>query len=106
MFHSSAKSRFVIINEISSSLLVIARLLPFTLCVPYCRHTEVDEHAIQHCFCYTSTVLTSTLAFQKEQKLKVECQVLHMHTDTHKNTHPSSHILTYAVCINIHEVAL
>lgn len=40
-----------------------------------CRHTEADEHAIQHCFCYTSTVLTSTLAFQKEQKLKVECQV-------------------------------
>uniref|UniRef100_A0A8C6WTA4 Phosphodiesterase n=1 Tax=Neogobius melanostomus TaxID=47308 RepID=A0A8C6WTA4_9GOBI len=39
------------------------------------RHTEADEHVIQHCFCYTSTVLTSTLAFQKEQKLKVECQV-------------------------------
>uniref|UniRef100_A0A8C8DV08 Phosphodiesterase n=1 Tax=Oryzias sinensis TaxID=183150 RepID=A0A8C8DV08_9TELE len=39
-------------------------------------HTEADEHAIQHCFCYTSTVLTSTLAFQKEQKLKVECQAL------------------------------
>uniref|UniRef100_A0A8C5GC83 Phosphodiesterase n=1 Tax=Gouania willdenowi TaxID=441366 RepID=A0A8C5GC83_GOUWI len=38
-------------------------------------HTEADEHTIQHCFCYTSTVLTSTLAFQKEQKLKVECQV-------------------------------
>uniref|UniRef100_A0A8C7DHU4 Phosphodiesterase n=1 Tax=Oncorhynchus kisutch TaxID=8019 RepID=A0A8C7DHU4_ONCKI len=40
------------------------------------RHTEADEHTIQHCFCYTSTVLTSTLAFQKEQKLKVECQAL------------------------------
>lgn len=40
------------------------------------RHTEEDEHKIQHCFCYTSTVLTSTLAFQKEQKLKVECQAL------------------------------
>ncbi|XP_068601832.1 cGMP-dependent 3',5'-cyclic phosphodiesterase [Brachionichthys hirsutus] len=40
------------------------------------RHTKADEHAIQHCFCYTSTVLTSTLAFQKEQKLKVECQAL------------------------------
>ncbi|XP_024911031.1 cGMP-dependent 3',5'-cyclic phosphodiesterase [Cynoglossus semilaevis] len=40
------------------------------------RHTEADEHVIQHCFCYTSTVLTSTLAFQKEQKLKVECQAL------------------------------
>uniref|UniRef100_A0A674A9L2 Phosphodiesterase n=1 Tax=Salmo trutta TaxID=8032 RepID=A0A674A9L2_SALTR len=40
------------------------------------RHTEADEHKIQHCFCYTSTVLTSTLAFQKEQKLKVECQAL------------------------------
>uniref|UniRef100_A0AAZ3S283 Phosphodiesterase n=1 Tax=Oncorhynchus tshawytscha TaxID=74940 RepID=A0AAZ3S283_ONCTS len=40
------------------------------------RHTDVDEHTIQHCFCYTSTVLTSTLAFQKEQKLKVECQAL------------------------------
>uniref|UniRef100_A0A8C5GC91 Phosphodiesterase n=1 Tax=Gouania willdenowi TaxID=441366 RepID=A0A8C5GC91_GOUWI len=41
----------------------------------YAIHTEADEHTIQHCFCYTSTVLTSTLAFQKEQKLKVECQV-------------------------------
>uniref|UniRef100_A0A8D0KVV2 Phosphodiesterase n=1 Tax=Strix occidentalis caurina TaxID=311401 RepID=A0A8D0KVV2_STROC len=37
---------------------------------------EADEHKIQHCFCYTSTVLTSTLAFQKEQKLKCECQAL------------------------------
>uniref|UniRef100_A0A8C8VPU3 Phosphodiesterase n=1 Tax=Pelusios castaneus TaxID=367368 RepID=A0A8C8VPU3_9SAUR len=39
-------------------------------------YTEADEHRIQHCFCYTSTVLTSTLAFQKEQKLKCECQAL------------------------------
>ncbi|XP_048121116.1 cGMP-dependent 3',5'-cyclic phosphodiesterase isoform X2 [Alosa alosa] len=39
-------------------------------------HTPADEHVIQHCFCYTSTVLTSTLAFQKEQKLKQECQAL------------------------------
>ncbi|XP_029457918.1 cGMP-dependent 3',5'-cyclic phosphodiesterase isoform X2 [Rhinatrema bivittatum] len=39
-------------------------------------YTEEDEHKIQHCFCYTSTVLTSTLAFQKEQKLKCECQAL------------------------------
>ncbi|XP_016112282.1 cGMP-dependent 3',5'-cyclic phosphodiesterase-like [Sinocyclocheilus grahami] len=39
------------------------------------RYMEADEHVIQHCFCYTSTVLTSTLAFQKEQKLKFECQV-------------------------------
>ncbi|XP_030632661.1 cGMP-dependent 3',5'-cyclic phosphodiesterase [Chanos chanos] len=39
-------------------------------------YTEADEHKIQHCFCYTSTVLTSTLAFQKEQKLKFECQAL------------------------------
>lgn len=38
-------------------------------------YTEADERKIQHCFCYTSTVLTSTLAFQKEQKLKCECQV-------------------------------
>uniref|UniRef100_A0A673LI26 Phosphodiesterase n=1 Tax=Sinocyclocheilus rhinocerous TaxID=307959 RepID=A0A673LI26_9TELE len=36
---------------------------------------EADEHMIQHCFCYTSTVLTSTLAFQKEQKLKFEYDV-------------------------------
>uniref|UniRef100_A0A9J7YG64 Phosphodiesterase n=1 Tax=Cyprinus carpio carpio TaxID=630221 RepID=A0A9J7YG64_CYPCA len=36
------------------------------------RYMEADEHVIQHCFCYTSTVLTSTLAFQKEQKLKFE----------------------------------
>ncbi|KAK6486051.1 cGMP-dependent 3',5'-cyclic phosphodiesterase-like isoform X1 [Huso huso] len=40
------------------------------------KYTEADEHKIQHCFCYTSTVLTSTLAFQKEQKLKFECQAL------------------------------
>ncbi|XP_036392282.1 cGMP-dependent 3',5'-cyclic phosphodiesterase isoform X1 [Megalops cyprinoides] len=40
------------------------------------RYTEADERKIQHCFCYTSTVLTSTLAFQKEQKLKFECQAL------------------------------
>uniref|UniRef100_H9G407 GAF domain-containing protein n=1 Tax=Anolis carolinensis TaxID=28377 RepID=H9G407_ANOCA len=39
-------------------------------------YTEIDERKIQHCFCYTSTVLTSTLAFQKEQKLKCECQAL------------------------------
>ncbi|NXK15232.1 PDE2A phosphodiesterase, partial [Herpetotheres cachinnans] len=39
------------------------------------RCATTDEHKIQHCFCYTSTVLTSTLAFQKEQKLKCECQV-------------------------------
>uniref|UniRef100_A0A671S4J4 Phosphodiesterase n=1 Tax=Sinocyclocheilus anshuiensis TaxID=1608454 RepID=A0A671S4J4_9TELE len=38
------------------------------------RYMEADEHVIQHCFCYSSTVLTSTLAFQKEQKLKFECQ--------------------------------
>ncbi|XP_026578609.1 cGMP-dependent 3',5'-cyclic phosphodiesterase-like, partial [Pseudonaja textilis] len=37
-------------------------------------YTEADVYKIQHCFCYTSTVLTSTLAFQKEQKLKWECQ--------------------------------
>ncbi|XP_048838063.1 cGMP-dependent 3',5'-cyclic phosphodiesterase isoform X1 [Brienomyrus brachyistius] len=40
------------------------------------KYTEEDEEKIQHCFCYTSTVLTSTLAFQKEQKLKFECQAL------------------------------
>nr|XP_023648140.1 cGMP-dependent 3',5'-cyclic phosphodiesterase [Paramormyrops kingsleyae] len=40
------------------------------------KYTEEDEQKIQHCFCYTSTVLTSTLAFQKEQKLKFECQAL------------------------------
>nr|KAF6438596.1 phosphodiesterase 2A [Molossus molossus] len=38
--------------------------------------TDQDKHVIQHCFHYTSTVLTSTLAFQKEQKLKCECQAL------------------------------
>lgn len=38
--------------------------------------TDEDERAIQHCFHYTGTVLTSTLAFQKEQKLKCECQAL------------------------------
>lgn len=43
-------------------------------------YTERDEHKIQHCFCYTSTVLTSTLAFQKEQKLKCECQVSPPHS--------------------------
>ncbi|NXU45643.1 PDE2A phosphodiesterase, partial [Drymodes brunneopygia] len=44
-------------------------------CAP-ASYTDADEHKIQHCFCYTSTVLTSTLAFQKEQKLKCECQAL------------------------------
>lgn len=39
------------------------------------RFTDQDKHVIEHCFHYTSTVLTSTLAFQKEQKLKCECQV-------------------------------
>uniref|UniRef100_A0A671F2H4 Phosphodiesterase n=1 Tax=Rhinolophus ferrumequinum TaxID=59479 RepID=A0A671F2H4_RHIFE len=38
--------------------------------------TDQDEQVTQHCFQYTSTVLTSTLAFQKEQKLKCECQAL------------------------------
>ncbi|XP_019504867.1 PREDICTED: cGMP-dependent 3',5'-cyclic phosphodiesterase [Hipposideros armiger] len=38
--------------------------------------TDQDERVIQHCFHYTSTVLSSTLAFQKEQKLKCECQAL------------------------------
>uniref|UniRef100_A0A8C6KQE8 Phosphodiesterase n=1 Tax=Nothobranchius furzeri TaxID=105023 RepID=A0A8C6KQE8_NOTFU len=55
-------------------------------------HTEIDEHTIQHCFCYTSTVLTSTLAFQKEQKLKVECQVA-THTHTHTHSHDVSVLL-------------
>uniref|UniRef100_A0A8C1JXX2 Phosphodiesterase 2A n=1 Tax=Cyprinus carpio TaxID=7962 RepID=A0A8C1JXX2_CYPCA len=45
------------------------------------RYMEADEHVIQHCFCYTSTVLTSTLAFQKEQKLKFECQVRRREND-------------------------
>ncbi|KAG9351420.1 hypothetical protein JZ751_022670, partial [Albula glossodonta] len=40
------------------------------------KYTQWDEHKIQHCFRYTSSVLTSTLAFQKEQKLKSECQAL------------------------------
>ncbi|KAJ8347833.1 hypothetical protein SKAU_G00264220 [Synaphobranchus kaupii] len=40
------------------------------------KHSQVDEWKIQHCFHYTSSVLTSTLAFQKEQKLKSECQAL------------------------------
>uniref|UniRef100_A0A4W3GYV3 GAF domain-containing protein n=2 Tax=Callorhinchus milii TaxID=7868 RepID=A0A4W3GYV3_CALMI len=39
------------------------------------QYTESDEHVIHHCFTYTSTVLTSTLAFQKQQKLNFECQV-------------------------------
>lgn len=70
---------------IYSSSSTFWHVLEFHVCVcarartSLCRHTEADEHAIQHCFCYTSTVLTSTLAFQKEQKLKVECQV-HSHT--------------------------
>lgn len=51
------------------------QIVYMSVCIFICRHTEADEHAIQHCFCYTSTVLTSTLAFQKEQKLKLECQV-------------------------------
>lgn len=48
---------------------------PSLVTLPPARFTDQDEHVIQHCFHYTSTVLTSTLAFQKEQKLKCECQV-------------------------------
>ncbi|XP_067084872.1 cGMP-dependent 3',5'-cyclic phosphodiesterase-like isoform X2 [Osmerus mordax] len=40
------------------------------------QHTEADERIVQHCFRYTSSVLTSTLAFQKERRLKFECQAL------------------------------
>ncbi|KAJ8276686.1 hypothetical protein COCON_G00084380 [Conger conger] len=40
------------------------------------KYSLMDEWKIQHCFRYTSSVLTSTLAFQKEQKLKSECQAL------------------------------
>ncbi|XP_064206882.1 cGMP-dependent 3',5'-cyclic phosphodiesterase-like isoform X2 [Anguilla rostrata] len=40
------------------------------------KYSQMDEWKIQHCFRYTSPVLTSTLAFQKEQKLKSECQAL------------------------------
>ncbi|KAJ8267001.1 hypothetical protein GJAV_G00137090 [Gymnothorax javanicus] len=39
-------------------------------------YSQMDEWKIQHCFSYTSSVLTSTLAFQKERKLKSECQAL------------------------------
>ena len=34
-----------------------------------------DIHVIKQCFQYTSTVLTSTLAFQNERKLKIQTQV-------------------------------
>ncbi|XP_052794219.1 cGMP-dependent 3',5'-cyclic phosphodiesterase-like isoform X4 [Mya arenaria] len=40
------------------------------------RFTEKDISTIRQCFRYTATVLTSTLAFQNERKLKVQTQAL------------------------------
>lgn len=40
-----------------------------------CSFTNDDLQAILQCFQYTSTVLTSTLAFQNERKLKLQTQV-------------------------------
>ncbi|XP_064609581.1 cGMP-dependent 3',5'-cyclic phosphodiesterase-like [Liolophura sinensis] len=40
------------------------------------RFTDDDIQAVQHCFKYTSTVLTSTLAVQNERRLKNETQTL------------------------------
>lgn len=59
-------------------------------CAP-ASYTDTDEHKIQHCFCYTSTVLTSTLAFQKEQKLKCECQVSMFRAMSHACVCPILH---------------
>ena len=39
------------------------------------RFTSEDIHGIHQCFQYTATVLTSTLAFQNERKLKDQTQV-------------------------------
>jgi hypothetical protein len=39
-----------------------------------CRFTESDIQVVQQCFRYTATVLTSTLAFQNERKLKNQTQ--------------------------------
>ncbi|XP_067663300.1 cGMP-dependent 3',5'-cyclic phosphodiesterase-like isoform X2 [Haliotis asinina] len=38
--------------------------------------TSEDVYAIHQCFQYTATVLTSTLAFQNERKLKIQTQAL------------------------------
>ncbi|XP_046549906.1 LOW QUALITY PROTEIN: cGMP-dependent 3',5'-cyclic phosphodiesterase-like [Haliotis rubra] len=40
------------------------------------RFTSEDVYAIHQCFQYTATVLTSTLAFQNERKLKIQTQAL------------------------------
>ncbi|KAL4230916.1 cGMP-dependent 3' [Mactra antiquata] len=40
------------------------------------RFTERDILCIRQCFRYTATVLTSTLAFQNERKLKIQTQAL------------------------------
>ena len=44
-------------------------------CVVNFRFTENDIQIVQQCFKYTATVLTSTLAFQNERKLKNQTQV-------------------------------
>lgn len=38
--------------------------------------TSEDVHVIKQCFQYTSSVLTSTLAFQNERKLKIQTQAM------------------------------
>ncbi|XP_076446351.1 cGMP-dependent 3',5'-cyclic phosphodiesterase-like [Babylonia areolata] len=40
------------------------------------RFTDSDIQIVQQCFKYTATVITSTLAFQNERKLKIQTQAL------------------------------
>ncbi|GFR79696.1 LOW QUALITY PROTEIN: phosphodiesterase [Elysia marginata] len=54
-------------------------LLALACVVNKCNHqefTETDADIIRQCFKYTATVLTSTLAFQNERKLKNQTQAL------------------------------
>lgn len=57
----------------TSCIVYVFALSDYSLFI--CRYTKYDVQIIRHCFQYTATVLTSTLAFQNERKLKNETQV-------------------------------
>lgn len=53
----------------------VCSIISYILTLTFCSFTNDDLQAILQCFQYTSTVLTSTLAFQNERKLKLQTQV-------------------------------
>ena len=46
------------------------------------RFTDRDISCVQQCFRYTATVLTSTIAFQNERRLKLHSQVGRLDEDS------------------------